>query len=549
VSLAGSAAVVAAGILAAGHAGARPGQLVQLSGAGACVSQLDTVGLCATGRGLNAPDTIAVSPDGRSVYVASFGVSAEVAGNPGAIATFARRAADGRISQPAGTRGCIGAAESGCAPSRALDGASGVAVSPDGRNVYVSALVSGAVAVFARGSAGGLAPLGCVSDGGDEGCTPGRALEQPTDLAVSRDGRNVYVASFGSRAVASFARGANGQLAQLGGTGGCVGVSDGSGGTPGCAAGRGLTNPNGLTLSPDGTSAYVLSDDALAVFRRGSSGALTQLGDVAGCFSADGSDGACAAYPSLLAAIDVTVSPDGRNVYVATYSPGAVLVFRRNVSTGALAPLVPVTAGLGLDGVADLAVSPDGRNVYAASPFSDAVLAFARAPDGRLGQLPDEAACVGDAEAGTGCAAGEVLTRAGSLAISPDSRHVYVASVQAVGPSCACGEELGSLSVFAREVAARLTLQPSPPGDVRAGAAFTLRQPLDTNVTAVEVACTARVGTRPVRTTARYGPGVAICAAQVPPGTAGMRLTVMLRVKAAGLVRTRVFSLPIRRSA
>jgi hypothetical protein len=103
--------------------------------------------------------------------------------------------------------------------------------------------------------------------------------------------------------------------------------------------------------------------------------------------------------------------------------------------------------------------------------------------------------------------------------------------------------------VFAREVAPRLTLQPPAPGDVRAGAAFTLRQPLDTNATAVEVGCTARVGTRPVRTTARYAPGAAICAGRVPPGTAGMRLTVMLRVKAAGLVRTRAFSLPIRRSA
>ena len=42
VGLAGTAAVVAAGILVAGHADVRPGQLVQLSGAGACVSQLDT---------------------------------------------------------------------------------------------------------------------------------------------------------------------------------------------------------------------------------------------------------------------------------------------------------------------------------------------------------------------------------------------------------------------------------------------------------------------------------------------------------------------------
>ena len=193
----------------------------------------------------------------------------------------------------------------------------------------------------------------------------------------------------------------------------------------------------------------------LAVFRRGPSGALTQLNDVAGCFSADGSDGACATYSPLLAAIDLAVSPDARTVYVATYSPGAILVFRRNVSTGALAPLAPVTAGVGLEG---WPTSPSARTARtstrrrrSATPSSHS----RRATDGRLRQLPDDAACVGDAEAGTGCAAGEVLTRAGSLAISPDNRHVYVASVQAVGPSCACGEELGSLSVFARKVVPR----------------------------------------------------------------------------------------------
>ena len=75
MGLAGGLVAIGIGVALTGSADARPGQLTQLSGAGACVSQLDTVGLCAAGRAMNAPDAVAVSPDGRSIYVASFGVS------------------------------------------------------------------------------------------------------------------------------------------------------------------------------------------------------------------------------------------------------------------------------------------------------------------------------------------------------------------------------------------------------------------------------------------------------------------------------------------
>lgn len=529
---------MAVGVVLAGAADARPGQLVQLSGSGACVSQLDTVALCASGRALNAPDALAVSPDGRSLYVASFGVSERVAGNTGSLAAFARNPQSGRISQPAGMGGCIGAVEAGCAAGRALEGTSGVTVSPDGRNVYVSSLVSSAVSVFARAETGRLAQGGCVSEGGAGGCTAGRALEQPTDVAISRDGRNVYVASFGSRAVAAFTRGANGQLAQLG----CVAQSDEGGTIAGCTPAQGLTNPNSLAVSPDGASVYALSDDALAVLRRSATGALTP----AGCLSADGSGGACTPYPALAPAIDVAVSPDGANVYVTTYSPGAILIFRRNAQTGALAPLAPVTTGVALDGVADVAVSPDGANVYAASPFSDAVLAFARAAGGRLRQLADDAACIGDVEAGTGCAAGEVMTRASTLAISPEGRHLYVTSVQAIGPACACGEELGTVSVFSREVAPKLAfVKPAVPSAIRAGRGFTIRLALETTGMP-RIGCVAKIGNKPVPARPGYSAGAATCSGIVPKGTTGKRLTVTFTGLLGTLARRSAWSFPIR---
>ena len=56
-------AVVLAGAAVAGLGATQPGQLVQLEGPGACVSQLATEGICAEARALNAPDALAVSPD------------------------------------------------------------------------------------------------------------------------------------------------------------------------------------------------------------------------------------------------------------------------------------------------------------------------------------------------------------------------------------------------------------------------------------------------------------------------------------------------------
>ena len=112
---------------------------------------------------------------------------------------------------------------------RELDGAIGVAVSPDSRNVYVASSVDAAVAVFdIDPGTGGLAQKagqdGCVSESGSLlSCEDGRALLQAWAVAVSPDGRNVYVASFQSDAVLIFDRDpATGAIDQKPGLAGCI---------------------------------------------------------------------------------------------------------------------------------------------------------------------------------------------------------------------------------------------------------------------------------------------------------------------------------------
>jgi sugar lactone lactonase YvrE len=74
------------------------GAISQPAGTAGCISETGS-GPCADGHGLNGADRVAVSADGKSVYVASIASAAVVRLN--------RNTTTGAISQPAGTAGCI----------------------------------------------------------------------------------------------------------------------------------------------------------------------------------------------------------------------------------------------------------------------------------------------------------------------------------------------------------------------------------------------------------------------------------------------------------
>ena len=94
---------------------------------------------------------------------------------------------------------------------KALDGAYSVTVSPDGKSAYVASVFSDAVAVFDRDTTTGKLtqkadPDGCITNVATTGCTTGKALDGATSVTVSPDGKSAYVASFSSDAVAVFDR-------------------------------------------------------------------------------------------------------------------------------------------------------------------------------------------------------------------------------------------------------------------------------------------------------------------------------------------------------
>ncbi len=336
-----------------------------------------------------------------------------VSENASAIAVF-DRGAGGELTQKAGTAACISQTGSGgtCADGVGILSASGAAVSPDGRDVYVAADASDGIAIFDRDVTTGTLTekpgiAGCITETGTAGaCTDGNALLSTTRVAVSPDGASVYSVS-GNDAVTVFDRTpATGALTQKPGAAGCISDT----GAGGCTDGTALNGPRTVSISPDGASVYVASDasDAIAIFDRNGTGALTQKPGLAGCISETGA-GPCTDGNSLDSPQEVTTSFDGANAYVVSAVSDSIAVFDRSTSSGALAQKAGAagcisetgaggcTDGVALDAPFEIELTPDGSSAYAISSTSQALSIFDRNPaTGALAQKPGSAACVSE---------------------------------------------------------------------------------------------------------------------------------------------------------
>ncbi|MEX0992802.1 MAG: beta-propeller fold lactonase family protein [Solirubrobacterales bacterium] len=424
-----------AGLIAAPAVAAPSGSLAQLAGGTACTSEGGTGG-CTAGIALDEVVSVAVSPDGRNVYVTAY--------TSDAVAVFDRNPATGALTQRPGTAGCVSETGSGgsCADGLALNGAHDVVVSPDGEDVYVASRVSSAVASFNRDTATGTLTQkpgteGCTSEDGTGGlCVNGSGLSGA--VGVAANSTSVYVASTTSSAVAVFDRHpVSGILTQQGGGAGCISEAGGSG----CAEGDGLGSAQHAAISPDGASVYVtgFSSDAVAVFDRNTgTGAITQKAGTAGCVSDDGSAGDCVDGVALNGAQDVVVSGDNASVYVAAINANGVTVFDRNTSTGGLIQKAGTaacitnsgaggcTTGTALTFAYAVAIGPDGRNVYAVGNGAGSAVTLDRV-GGALSQ-PASGSCVSSSGSGGACAFGVGLGGPEDVAVSADGQSAYVAS-------------------------------------------------------------------------------------------------------------------------
>lgn len=114
----------------------------------------------------------------------------------------------------------------------------------------------------------------------------------------------------------------------------------------------------------------------------------------------------------------VTVSPDGRFLYVAAYNAAAISTFARDAETGQLRHIATLIDPAAFDGVLSIRISPDGRKAAATSFRTAMVTLFDRDP--RTGALTRRESHEGRGQAGFG-----FLTDA---MFSPDSRFLYAIS-------------------------------------------------------------------------------------------------------------------------
>ena len=338
----------------------------------------------------------------------------------------------------------------------ALQGATDIVVSPDGRHAYVASQLANRIDVFGRAPDGSLDYLSSISD---SVVTP---LAGVRSLSFNTDGSTLYAAAFLADSLTILNRdsGSGGLTADahfmdgLGGVDGLDGIWDIEISTDDCfayASGnkanaiaifdvgsctvapgylgqvkqgvlgiQGLLGVSGLAISVDGTQLYATSflDSSLVTFSRDSEdGSLLYLGR-----ERDGVDG----VNGLGGAREVSPSPDNRHLYAAAELDNAITVFKREA--GDVDFVEQKVNGLGvvegLGSVSDVAVSPDGDLVFGAGKADSAISVFSRT------QLTGALAFVEARYDGTPEPAGRTvdgLSGTVSLALGPeaDGRHVY----------------------------------------------------------------------------------------------------------------------------
>jgi 6-phosphogluconolactonase (cycloisomerase 2 family) len=452
------------------------GALTQLSGKAGCFtpdgSSEDGANTCTAARGVIETESAIVSPDGRNVYVGSYGSQTLSEG----FAVFSRNGSTGALKQLKGKAGCLtpdGSSIAGagtCTVARGVFDSMGdghdLVFASNGRWAYIASNAFGSspggILIFKRSlKTGALKQLsgkaGCITTDGSDQNGPGACqvdshLLQASGLTLSSDERFLYVTGTGdSEQIEIMSRNTKtGGLKQLQ----CIAEAP----TPsGCSTGRVVGDTQFIALTPNGKHAYAGQYSyGMSVFDRNpKTGLLTQKPGTAGCITDNGKDdtGASTCATARLAAstFPLLIAPNGKTLYNGDSSRG-FSTFHIN-SNGTLSQLAGTNGCMTIDGKDNTgattcaigravpgpyggAISPDGKTLYIANDNGSTIGGVAvfrlKPTTGVATQLAGNAGCItGDGSAGgaTGtCTNGRALGYGYGMSVSPDGKSVYEAT-------------------------------------------------------------------------------------------------------------------------
>ena len=407
------------------------------TGTGACVAEGPGISTNGTLSGLDNPESVAVSPNGRSLYAVSrFSDS---------VVRYRRDRDTGKLDYRSCLTGDAQVTIAGCEAipeatsgggGSGLDGLESVTVAPDGKSVYVTSRFDDSVFAFSRKPKGFITAVGCVSGDTNTGnlgtgaCTTiptatgggdNSGLNDPKlkEVAISSDGEWLYAAGDLDDSVATFSRDPSTSVLSYQG---CITgeVATGSAGTDACAETpqlgidglySGLDGPRWVELSPDGRSLYVASDndDAIArLSRNPNTGAVAWDTCVSGnTQTGPAGSGACRLLPDATdggngSGIELprALTLNREHLYAVGANDASLVHFRIKNSgrlefvrcitasnlagpggSGACATIRTASANgfaSGLSGVRDLEMK--GRHLYTPAQNDDAIATFVRNP-------------------------------------------------------------------------------------------------------------------------------------------------------------------------
>jgi len=298
-------------------------------------------------NGLDGPRNMVLSGDGEFAFVAG--------GEGDSISWFDRNTSTGTLSY-------LGILEDGVGGVDGLNGPHNIGLSNDSRHAYVTGWNDNAVSWYeVNSTSGALTFLGSLKDGvnGLDG------LSSAYDVALSPNDQHVYLTSAGDDSVSWYDRDTiTGDLTFVGI------LKDQASGVDG------LDGARSIALTSDGKFAYLAAatDSSLGWFERNASnGALTFVGVLKN--GVNGVDG-------LQTASHFILSHDEKQLYIVGWGGNAVSWYDRNATSGGLDFGGMLKDGLdGVDGLAtpsSISLSADGRSVYVTSWGEDALSKFTR---------------------------------------------------------------------------------------------------------------------------------------------------------------------------